>query len=285
MFGYIVANASLLDDERVKRYRAYYCGLCHTLKAQNGGRCRLTLNYDMTFLVMVLTSVYASDTTEREARCAIHPLKKHKYISNEMTGYAADLNVLLSYYSQLDHWKDDRNLFAYALSAMFKKPGGHSALRHPRQTKAILDGLDALSDSEKKGELCADVPAGHFGSIMGELFAIYEDENAEKLRQFGRALGRFIYIIDACCDFEADVKRLRYNPLVSMSRSDFEPLLTMLAAECSEKLQELPLKEDRDIIENIIYSGMWTRYLAAKKNKKAGGDKEDDSGKEAEANK
>ena len=58
MFGYLVAAAEVLDEEQKKRYKACYCGLCRSLKERHGQLSRLTLNYDLTFLVLLLSSLY-----------------------------------------------------------------------------------------------------------------------------------------------------------------------------------------------------------------------------------
>ena len=58
MFGYIMADEKQLSPEEVARYRKVYCGVCHSLKEQNGQLCRMTLTYDMTFLALLLNSLY-----------------------------------------------------------------------------------------------------------------------------------------------------------------------------------------------------------------------------------
>ena len=58
MFGYITANMTTLDKEQQTRYRAYYCGLCRVLREQYGQVGRMTLSNDMTFLAIVLSSLY-----------------------------------------------------------------------------------------------------------------------------------------------------------------------------------------------------------------------------------
>ena len=58
MFGYIQANNRELKIKDFETYRSYYCGLCHTLKKRYGRRGQLLLNYDMTFLALVLTGLY-----------------------------------------------------------------------------------------------------------------------------------------------------------------------------------------------------------------------------------
>ena len=64
MFGYVLALEDQLTPESWQRYRGAYCGLCRTLGTRFGQRTRLTLTYDMTFLVLLLSSLY-----EPQERC------------------------------------------------------------------------------------------------------------------------------------------------------------------------------------------------------------------------
>ena len=262
MFGYITANMSSMDSRQTARYRAWYCGLCKALAKSHGAVSRMTLNYDMTFLVMMLSSVYGSEPETGTERCVAHPVRKHGYLVNRYSEYAADMNVLLAYHNLMDDWQDDRSLLSLAEAKLFRKACAQAAGRWPRQSQAILDGLELLAQAEKSGELRPDIPANAFGSIMAELFAVEEDDHAPALRDFGRALGRFIYIMDACMDFDSDLRHMRYNPLTAMTRGDFEPTLTMLAAECTAAYDRLPVQADKDIMDNILYSGMWEKYAA-----------------------
>ena len=47
----------------------------------------------------------------------------------------------------------------------------------------------------------------------------------------------------------------------------------MLIAEAAAEFEKLPLVEDAALLRNILYSGVWTRFLQieARANKRAGG--------------
>ena len=69
MFGYVVPNQAALSDEAQKRYRTAYCGLCRRIDALHGLRGRFSLSYDLTFLNILLCSLYEGrivDSTEEE---------------------------------------------------------------------------------------------------------------------------------------------------------------------------------------------------------------------------
>ena len=57
MFGYIVPLKQELRMRELAQYNAYYCGLCASIGARFGQAARLTLNYDSTFLAMLLTGL------------------------------------------------------------------------------------------------------------------------------------------------------------------------------------------------------------------------------------
>ena len=102
MFGYIQADRTRLDEEQAARYRAVYCGLCRTLRREYGAISRLALTYDMTFLAMLLASLYEPDEQSGQERCAPHPLRPHEYAQTEFSSYAAAMNVLLAREACLD---------------------------------------------------------------------------------------------------------------------------------------------------------------------------------------
>ena len=264
MFGYVIANGDKLSEEQLAAYRSEYCGVCKAIARRSGQLPRLTLTYDMTFLSLLLGAVYPCEKCEEFTRCIPHP-GKHRFYSCETIDYAADMNVLLAYYNLLDNWSDDKNLFSLSEALLIKRAKKRIQEQYPRQYNAVHCCLERLSLAEKRSETNPDIPAGIFGELMGELFVFSEDENAPLLRAFGYTLGRFIYIMDACLDFKSDLKKKRYNPLVSMTSDSFEPTLHLLMGECAECFERLSLMNNRDILENIIYSGVWTRWEQAKR--------------------
>ena len=63
MFGCMIANQALLSEPEKARYKGCYCGLCRVLKERHGFFGRVALTYDMTFLVLVLSSLYEPEET------------------------------------------------------------------------------------------------------------------------------------------------------------------------------------------------------------------------------
>ena len=71
MYGYVVVNKPELKIKEYDVYRSYYCGLCDELKERYGVNGQLSISYDMTFLMLLLTGLYEPDTRKYEARCII----------------------------------------------------------------------------------------------------------------------------------------------------------------------------------------------------------------------
>lgn len=62
MFGYIIVNKPEMKFKDFDLYQSYYCGLCKTLKDGYGRTGQMTLSYDMTFVILLLTSLYEPKT-------------------------------------------------------------------------------------------------------------------------------------------------------------------------------------------------------------------------------
>ncbi|MDC7124667.1 MAG: DUF5685 family protein [Spirochaetales bacterium] len=261
MFGSLVANLDKLSPEETERYRSCYCGLCRALGERHGTTSRITINYDMTFFIMFISSLYKRELTPGTERCIVHPGKKHVFLKNDITDYAADMNIALAYYNLLDDWIDDKNPISLMSAKLLKKEYTRVSDKYPEQCKAIQTHLEELSVIEKSGELNPDIPANCFGKLLEEITVIKEDEYSDKLRAFINSLGRFIYIMDACIDLKQDIKKERYNPMITTPSENFGNILNLLMADCTEKYVLLPINQDKTIIENILYSGIWTKYM------------------------
>lgn len=269
MFGYIIVNKQEMKFKEFDLYQSYYCGFCQQLKEQYGRRGQLTLSYDMTFVILLLTSLYETDTSQNECKCIAHPFEKHPTRSNEFTEYAADMNLLLSYYKCLDDWQDERKVNKKMMAASLRSRCRRIAEKYPHKAEVMREMLQKIQECETKNSTDIDEVAGYFGEIMSEIFVWREDEWAQELRKMGFFLGKFIYLMDAYEDLEKDRKKGNYNPFFQWEgQPDFEEnaarILTMMMAECSKSFERLPIVDNTEILRNILYSGVWCRYEMVK---------------------
>ena len=276
MFGYININQKIMTEEDKKAYRAYYCGLCRRLKSSCGAKGQMLLNYDMTFLVVLLTGLYELDNEVSEITCALHPTKRKTLWINEATNYAADMNVILAYHNLIHDWKDDKSYSKKAFAKILDKDYARIVQNYPRQAAAIEEYMKKTEETERRGEKNLDAVAGLSGEMLGEVFCWREDEWARELRTLGFYMGKFIYLMDAYEDYDADMQKGAYNPLILQMKERDEDmdtfirlLLTSMMSECAKSFERLPILLHADILRNVLYSGVWSKYefLQLKKKK------------------
>ena len=267
MFGYIGINKPELKIKEFERYHAYYCGVCRDLKAGYGITGQMTLSYDLTFMAVLLGGLYEPEETVSKTRCILHPAAPHDMIRNEYTAYAAAMNVLLAFHKGLDDRRDEHRLRGAAVSSALLSAYKKASARYPKQARAIRHFLSEIHRYESENNPDEDLCAGCFGRIMGTLLVMHDDVWKPYLWRLGFYLGKFVYLMDAFCDVEQDIKTGSYNPLrdeYEDASVDFdghcETLLRMMIAESARAFEALPILRDANLLRNILYSGVWNKW-------------------------
>ncbi len=276
MFGYVNANWKELTKQQQARYGAVYCGICRRIRVQSSHMSRLALSYDMAFLSLLLMSLYEPEEACGPNACLLHPVKKRPWVDNDYVAYGADMNVALAYYNFLDDWQDDGKHTAKLMADLLGRHFPEIESRYQRQCEAIRECITELARLEKAGCDNPDEVANCFGRLMGELFVYQEDIWAPTLRQMGMALGRFIYLLDAAVDFDQDKRKGKYNPYIAMGSDKnwerWEEYLVLAMGKCTDAFERLPLVQDKDILDNILYSGVWVNARRETKKEAKGHD-------------
>lgn len=269
MFGIVSASPKEMTPAQRQRYNAVYCGICREIRKTASQTARLCLSYDMVFLAMLLESLYEPAQISGDRACMLHPFRPKKWICDDYIAYAADMNVALAYYKCLDDWQDEGKASARILAKQLEKFMSTIREKWPRQCRAMETCIAEISRMEKEGCSNPDEPAGSFGRLMEELLVYRSDHWEGYLRSLGNALGRFVYLCDAAMDLLSDEKKGCYNPFLAMDgRPDenrIEEYLVLTMAACTRAYEMLPLVEDKDILDNILYSGVWLGYRTAKR--------------------
>ena len=281
MFGYVVMNKPEIRFKDFDLYRSFYCGLCRELREKYGISGQITLTYDMTFVVVLLSALYEPLTQKGTTRCVIHPVCKQPVRKNAATEYGADMNVLLTYYKCMDDWEDEKKFAALGYGKILQRKNNRLSYRYPEKAEKIRKLLEELSQMEKAGETDIDKMSGCSGRIMEEIFAWKTDVWEGSLRRMGFYLGKFIYILDAYDDVEKDVKNGNYNPFAEkyiMKGFDEQvrQLLIMMMAQTCREFEKLPIIKYTDILRNILYSGVWCRFEAIARKRREAGEKKHD---------
>ena len=266
MFGFVTANRKELTKQQQDRYGGVYCGICLRIREQASQIARLGLSYDMAFLALLLMSLYEPEDASSPLHCGVHPLRRSAWIDNEYIRYAADMNVALAYFNFLDDWNDEGKTAAKWLAKAFEKELPRIRKQYSRQCETIEACLEDLSRLEKAGCANPDEPAHIFGILLGELLVYRKDLWEEPLRQMGDGLGRFIYLADAAVDYRKDKRKKKYNPFVALGSgenwAEWERYLVLAMERCTKYYEMLPLVQDKALLDNILYSGVWTNFRA-----------------------
>lgn len=274
MFGYVTPFKPELKMKDYEKFKAYYCGLCLSIKKNYGNIPRVLINYDITFIAVLLDALEENKCQFKIGRCALHPLTKKIFIiNNEALNYASFLNVALAYYKLADDVKDDKTLKAKLSAFLIKsytKKFPKALNSHSSFIKNKLSQLYSLEDC--KASVVLDELAHPFADLTGFIISEYPKNNLKKdvLYKLGYNLGKWIYLIDAFDDLEEDMANNKFNALCKtlnednlnfkdfkakiLNRIDFT--LVTCARNCFECLNELPLKTNNDILYNILQDGL-----------------------------
>ena len=273
MFGYVVLNKPEIKFKDFDMYRSFYCGLCRELRERYGISGQITLSYDMTFVILLLSALYEPPTRKGTTRCIVHPVRKQTVRKNAITEYGADMNILLTYYKCKDDWNDEKKILSLAYGKLLESKEKKSEQQWKKKIDVIISCLNELSEMEQEGETDIDRVSGCFGRIMAEIFAYREDVWEPTLRRMGFYLGKFIYLMDAYDDVEKDSKDGSYNPFKELYKQEgFEEkvrqYLELIMSCCCRAFEVLPIIDNAEIMRNILYAGVWAKYTRVTQERK-----------------
>ncbi len=271
MFGYIVPDKPELKIREFDRFKSYYCGLCKALKTEYTFFSRLFLNYDCTFLSLVLDSLNAQAPACMMETCVVSPFKKKCIAHTADAKYAAAINVLLARNSIKDHIRDERKL--YLLPAVWMLARGYRKAKRdfPEAAKTIEIALAQSKVLETEKEANLDKAADVFAVMLSELVSAGVKQDKRAFKHLGYHVGRWLYLIDAADDLERDIKRKCYNPLIyryghdktqtvqafwERIREEVSFNLYYSLSEAASAYDLIDFKKNQMILTNIVYSGL-----------------------------
>ena len=266
MFGYVRINKMDLTFREYEHYKAYYCGLCKYLKINHTELSRMTINYDITFLIVLLSSIYQPSAQVFHEKCIVDPVKKKKHIINEITEYAASMNILLAYYKLEDDVNDEGDIKSRLVRRAYRKSFKTAYDKYHQKADFIKACLGELRSLEEDQSTSIDQTSNCFARLLEEIFDYKDDEYRDRLRKVGFNIGKYIYIMDAYEDLDQDLEKGRYNPFSSYKddreglKVKVDKLIGMTLARLEEAILNLDIKVNKSIIDNIIYSGVYLRY-------------------------
>lgn len=274
MFGYVNIDKGELKVKDYESYKAVYCSLCKTLGKEYTFLSRFLLSYDMTYFAMLLMSGEDGKLCSKKGRCRFNPAKTCNYLLKDNTqeplSKASALTVITAYYKLRDNI-DDSGFFLklplYLLLPFMKAIKKKASRKYPAYAKICGEMYASQKNAESQKlsiDECAE-PTAHF---LAEILSVEaKDDNEERIYlELGYHLGKWIYLADAADDFEKDLKKKRFNPLVSNVSAEREEALTRADELMSQSLclltaahSLLCFKHFGDVLDNIILLGLRLR--------------------------
>ncbi len=264
MFGYVHIFKDELKIKEYNVFRAYYCGLCKTLKEEYGFTARLGLNYDSVFLALLLSSVTGEEISCNPERCIANPVKKRPVLKSERAlSYSAGVMLILACLKAEDNIRDEKSIKGMLLYAALWRVRRKLKKRHKELYQACREHIRALSALEQAQCPSIDKVSHEFACITQMAFVpdfIDNDADRRILSHMGYLLGRFIYMLDAFEDKERDRKKGTYNPYLAAGAAPdaegFIETLTFTLSSLASDYELLSLKRNKTILDNIIYLGL-----------------------------
>lgn len=154
MFGYVRPLRDELKCRDFDLYRAVYCGLCAAMRRRYGWLAPMFLNYDFTFLALLLAPPEESFSPCR-GRCHANPLrKKTMYQPTPALDTAADESVVLTWWQLRDRARDDRGWkgwTALLLARLLRPSYRRAASRRPDFDRKVEEQLRRLDELRQRG--------------------------------------------------------------------------------------------------------------------------------------
>lgn len=263
MFGYVRPCRPELKCKDFDLYRATYCGLCRYLRRRYGLLAPMFLNFDFTFLALVLWSA-EERFTPCAGRCHANPLRKEPMCPDSPAlEQAADESMVLTWWKLRDAVADEpfwKGLPARVLSGLLGSAYRKAAARRPEFAAAVEESLEELNRLE--GEQCPSIDrtADTFARLL-QAAAPGEGTEGRVLGQLLYHLGRWIYLIDARDDLAEDRAACRYNPVAARYGPEGDDPALKRTLDHSLELMGAALQLGdfgcrKALLENIIYLGL-----------------------------
>lgn len=205
-----------LPPEETERFRRAYCGLCHTLGRRYGLAARFILNYDFTYLAILLSD--GAEGCGRSARCVASPVRKRDYLEPDSAmELAADESVILAYWQLRDGVADHdwlHGLKYRGISEILEPAYRKAAAFRPGFDETVRRQLALLGGLERESCASMDRAADAFAVLLGSAAREVDDPIRQRvLEQMLYHLGRWVYLVDAADDLKKDVASGNYNPV------------------------------------------------------------------------
>ena len=268
MYGYVIIDKPDMFVKDFAMYRAFYCGYCKSVGKRCSQIMRFTTNYDITFLDILLHSVYGREKQLDNQVCVLNPVRKKTIaLRDELTDRCIDANNILMHYKLEDDVIDKSGVGrGFIDKVILRRHYKKSRKRLPQSDLSCRENYEALRQLEK--ENCADIDkAAHpFACIMQDMGReVFAEKYTDDIGALLYNLGRWVYLIDAVDDLEKDSKKGAYNPFLAgyefRGRENFikdrEQELNFIFNACQSAIMNAYDKITTPLYEGVLTNILW----------------------------
>lgn len=274
MFGYLKPFHDELKYKYVKEYKKYYCSVCNGLKREFGVIYSGFLNYEVVYLYLFIEGITdKSQGQEYRGRCPLNPFYKFKMnINQKILDYICFINYYLAVKKVEDNCLDEKNILykgLYLFLTSRKKYRKKS--QEYAEVKLLLDEeMNVFNNLEKESEAAFDELASSMGRVLEIIVKYYlkrenigDEIGREQALKISFHLGELIYLLDAIEDYDDDIKKERFNPLIYLEIEDSEEkrekelrhgmmMANLMIGQIQFLNQDIKYYFHEDILRNIL---------------------------------
>ena len=236
MFGLVRPCRHQLDDELMAQWRAHLCGMCISLRDGHGQLSRMTTNTDAV-MISILVEAQSQAVPQRSGvgPCPLRGMASATIVKPDSLSVrlGATSSLTLAAAKAADVVAEQRFQLTSATPVRSRAAG---ALAGSLTRRALADGEiadvievnDLLTELAGQAELESSIQTGDSldavtrgsASAAARIFAGSAEvagapENADELREMGRAYGRLAHLLDAVEDLDKDRADGSFNPIAA----------------------------------------------------------------------
>ncbi len=173
--------------------------------------------------------------------------------------------MIMTYYKLLDNIADEKGfkkLLYLALKPFLKSANKKAKLKFPHIENIVYEYINEQNALEADSCDEIDKIADPTAKALSKILMLCSENSSQKrvLERLGYCLGRYIYLLDAYCDLEDDIKSGSYNVLKFKSPENVKEYISaqiyFCINEAAKAFELLDIKKYKTILGNIIYLGL-----------------------------
>ncbi len=258
MLGYLKPNYKRMPEGCKKQYRSVYCGLCHCLKSHYGVLAPSCTNYEISSFLLLVLSLEREPHRIFHGSCAFSPMPVSyiDYMAMPVRTAAA-ISMFVFEKELADNLMDEPKMRWRLLHKVLRR--GFS--RSEKDLHTAIDDMSFAVDSYYAMERNKDADLEELLSACGNMISAicaplitwFARGSEITLMRLTNALGRWIYMMDACDDHAEDVRQGRWNPLQDLQDiSLVKKMIASIEEEIRECISRLPIQQFEELIAYLF---------------------------------